>query len=220
MNTLSQAHIAPQQPASKPLREIEGESLRDRIIRAARACYAQKSAEKTTMEDIAGQANVGRATVYRHFANREAVLLAVFRGEVRNTLAALAQAIGHPDSFCDLFLQYLLFVVRYARITPTHQMLFTESGALWVSRTFVSDAETLQIALDFFEPAFTQAHARGELRADVELADLIEFSGRLLISLLLIPGPVNDSENELRAYFDRHVIRHIRADSGRAVRSR
>lgn len=211
MNTLSQARPAPPPAASKPSREPDGESLRDRIVRAARVCYAQKSAEKTTMEDIASQANVGRATVYRHFANREAVLLAVFRVEVRNTMAALAQVVGHPDSFCDLFLQYLLFVVRYAQITPTHKMLFTESGALWVSRTFISDAETLQIALDFFAPAFNRARARGELREDADLSDLIEFSGRLLISLLLIPGPVNESEAALRAYFERHVIRHIRA---------
>ncbi len=213
MNTLSQARTAPQQPVSKSPREPDGESLRDRIVRAARVCYAQKSAEKTTMEDIATQANVGRATVYRHFANREAVLLAVFRVEVRNTMAALAEVIGQPASFCDLFMQYLLFVVRYAQITPTHQMLFTESGALWVSRTFVSDAETLQIALDFFEPHFNRARAQGELRADADLSDLIEFSGRLLISLLLIPGPVNESEAGLRAYFERHVIRHIRADA-------
>lgn len=211
MNTLSQARTAPQQSSSKTLREPDGESLRDRIVRAARVCYAQKSAEKTTMEDIASQASVGRATVYRHFANREAVLLAVFRVEVRNTMAALAQVVGQPESFCDLFMQYLLFVVRYAQINPSHKMLFTESGALWVSRTFVSDEETLQIALDFFEPQFRQAHARGELRSDADLTDLIEFSGRLLISLLLIPGPVNESEAGLRAYFERHVIRHIRA---------
>ena len=70
MNTLSQARTAPQQAASETPREADGESPRDRIVRAARACYAQKSAEKTTMEDIASQANVGRATVYRHFANR------------------------------------------------------------------------------------------------------------------------------------------------------
>jgi AcrR family transcriptional regulator len=212
MNTLSEARTAPQQAVSKTPREPDGESLRDRIVRAARICYAQKSAEKTTMEDIASQANVGRATVYRHFANREAVLLAVFRVEVRNTLSALAQVVGHPDSFCDLFLQYLMFVVRYAQVVPTHKMLFTESGALWVSRTFISDAETLQIALDFFLPSFNHSRQRGELCKDTDLADLIEYSGRLLISLLLIPGPINESEPELRAYFERHVIRHIRAN--------
>ena len=139
------------------------------------------------------------------------MLLAVFRVEVRNTMAALAQVVGHPESFCDLFMQYLLFVVRYAQVAPTHKMLFTESGALWVSRTFVSDAETLQIALDFFAPTFHLARARGELQSDTDLVDLIEFSWRLLISLMLIPGPVNESESGLRAYFERHVIRHIRA---------
>jgi AcrR family transcriptional regulator len=211
MTTLTKARaVTPKSVSNVPV-EPDGESLRDRIIRAARICYAQRSAEKTTMEDIAVQANVGRATVYRHFANREAVLLAVFRAEVRNTLGALAQVLGKPETFCDRFMQYMLFVVRYSHTAPMHKTLFTETGALWVSRTFISDAETLEIALDFFRPAFEQGLASGELREEADLADLIEFSGRLLISLMLIPGPINDSETELRAYFERHVLCNIRA---------
>jgi len=46
------------------------DTARDRLLDAAEACFERSGISKTTVEDIAKQASVSRATVYRYFAGR------------------------------------------------------------------------------------------------------------------------------------------------------
>lgn len=186
------------------------DEARERIIQAARDCYLQRSIEATTMEHIAAKACIGRATLYRYFANREAVLRAVFRGMLSDFLSQLGQAAGPSVGFCDLYLHYLVYIVRYGPATPMYTTFFSESTALWVSRIFVADPELAAILHRFFEPSFNAARERGELAADAELSELLDASGRVLISMLLIPGTIERNEAQLRIYFERYILRAIR----------
>ncbi|WP_407675252.1 TetR/AcrR family transcriptional regulator [Nocardia puris] len=70
----------------------------DALLDAAEFCFEEIGLSATTMEDIARQAGVSRATVYRHFANRESVVSGVilrtasrYLGRIRGPLA------GQPD---------------------------------------------------------------------------------------------------------------------------
>ena len=53
----------------------------DLLIATARQVFAEKGAE-APLDEIAKRAGVGAGTLYRHFANREALVEAVYRGEV------------------------------------------------------------------------------------------------------------------------------------------
>lgn len=196
------------------------DEARLKIIRAARACYAGQPIERTTMADIAARARVARATLYRHFANREAVLLAVFRDEARDFLHLFRRKVGEAESFCDFFLDYLVFTLTHAPKTPLHQALFSEPAALWVSRNYLGDPESMQLTVDFFRESFRVARRLGEIRDDVDLDAIVAYSARLLLCLLLMPPSEHKTEAQLRAYLERHFIRALRtqsAGSGRAA---
>ena len=199
------------------------DEARMKLIAAARACYADQPIEKTTMADIAARANVARATLYRHFPNREAVLLAVFRDEARDFLDLFRRKVGEAESFCDFLLDYLVFTLKNAPKTPLHQALFSEQAALWVSRNYLGDPESMQLTADFFRESFRVARRVGEIRDDLDLDEIVAWSARLLLSLLLMPPTEYKTEAQLRGYLERHFIRALRAqpptEPGR-VRSR
>lgn len=49
----------------------------DRLIDAATICVRRKGFEATTLEEIAAEARVSRTSFYRHFPNREALVIAL-----------------------------------------------------------------------------------------------------------------------------------------------
>ena len=48
---------------------------RNRILDAASRCFDQVGVHKTTLADVAREAKVTRTTLYRHFENRDAIVV-------------------------------------------------------------------------------------------------------------------------------------------------
>lgn len=186
------------------------DEARARIVLAARACYMRQSVSGTTMADIAAEAKVVRATLYRHFASREAVMLAVFRDESREFLEQFRKDKGEPERFCDFFRNYLVYTVRKAPGTRMHEDLFSDNSALWVSRNFIADPESVGIATNFFRESFRVAQRVGEIRKDIELPELIEYAARVLMSFMLLPETRKRTEAQLGQYFDKYLIGALR----------
>lgn len=75
----------------------DAEQNRARILEVARTALAASS--DATLNSIAKLAGVGQGTMYRHFPNREALLLAVYRQDVRAVIdAAPALLAENPPS--------------------------------------------------------------------------------------------------------------------------
>lgn len=51
--------------------------LESQILRAARGLFAQKGYDSTTTRDLATAAGVAEATLFRHFANKKSILIAI-----------------------------------------------------------------------------------------------------------------------------------------------
>ncbi len=72
--------------ATRKLRS-DAQQNRARLLDVARLVFTRDGAE-TTLDDIARQAGVGSGTLYRHFPTRDALIEAVYRGEVEKLTAA------------------------------------------------------------------------------------------------------------------------------------
>jgi len=107
---------------------------RKRLLDAAMAMFREKGVDATTIEDITERADVGKGTFYRHFANKEAVVVAL----AEDVLAGLMEQIRaserpgrtlegvledlvqvhvrffaeHPDEFVLLFRGRMLMKLR------------------------------------------------------------------------------------------------------------
>lgn len=56
------------------------------IIEAAEAVFIKKGIEKTTMQQIAAEANIGIATVFRYFPQKQKLITAIATKKAENTL--------------------------------------------------------------------------------------------------------------------------------------
>ena len=70
---------------------------RERILDAAIACFVERGFEATTMHAIAERADVARATVFNHFADKQA-LLTGYLDRRRARVIGLLQSAGESSS--------------------------------------------------------------------------------------------------------------------------
>lgn len=86
-----------------------------KIVAAARTEFARDGAS-TTLSQIAAAAGVGEATLYRHFANRQALAAAVYQSvfdaEIKPAILTLSDAV--PEAFIDVLalLEDVMFAQR------------------------------------------------------------------------------------------------------------
>jgi AcrR family transcriptional regulator len=72
---------------------------RDQLLDAAAACVVGQGVEALTMEGVAAEAGVSKALTYRHFDNREDLLLALHDREIARLGARITTAIEGTEGF-------------------------------------------------------------------------------------------------------------------------
>jgi AcrR family transcriptional regulator len=88
-------------------------AVRDAILDATVAVIAERGLRAVTMADIAARAGIGRATLYKYFADAEAILRAWHEREIAGHLGELATIAEGPDKPVDRLAAVL---ERYAAV--------------------------------------------------------------------------------------------------------
>jgi AcrR family transcriptional regulator len=73
----------------------DAQQNRDRVLDAAREAFAASG--DASLNSIAKKAGVGPGTLYRHFPNREALVLAVYRYDVQQLADSAAELLSDHD---------------------------------------------------------------------------------------------------------------------------
>lgn len=161
-----------------PDRRIRADARRneDEVLAAARDLFASMGVD-ATVRDIAAQAGVGVATVYRRFPKRADLVAAVFRHEVDACAAdAAVLAADHPPE------QALrLWLKRYTGFIATKKGLASALHSGDPAYAGLPDYFRAK-----FEPALTRllsaAAATGKVRDDIAPYDLLRAIGNLSVT--------------------------------------
>jgi AcrR family transcriptional regulator len=89
---------------------------RERLMDAAREAFAERGTD-ASLDDIAKRAGVGPGTLYRHFRNREELLISVYRHDV-DELAAQADELAKqypPEQAVTAYLRVQLDYIKQMR---------------------------------------------------------------------------------------------------------
>src|SRR5207245_8803938 len=78
--------------SARPLR-ADAQRNRDRLLAAATEAFAEQG-EDIALETVAARAGVGIGTLYRHFPNRDALVVAAYRHEVDALCAAAKDLVA------------------------------------------------------------------------------------------------------------------------------
>lgn len=159
-------------------------SAEERVLVAARRCVDRWGLSKLTIDDVAVEAGVSRATLYRLFPGGKDVLFDALR--VRE-LTEFFQ--GMRDSIVDVasLLDFAVHVSVYATCAMRDDehlaiMLATEEGAALKSLTVEGLPRILQVASEFITPLVGDYIGREDAEVFVELVT------RLVISHFLAPS--------------------------------
>jgi AcrR family transcriptional regulator len=82
--------------------------LEPRAVAALLTCVARQGLRKTTLDDVAREAGCGRATLYRYFASKQALLAAAGHAEATRIVGALHDAAAAADTLDDAVVALLV----------------------------------------------------------------------------------------------------------------
>jgi len=143
---------------------------RDRIVEIARDAFAADP--DVSMNAIAKAAGVGAGTLYRHFACREALLIAVYRKEIQ-ALVDLAPVLLARHTPLVAFRHWCDRLAHFGRM---------KQGLAAVLHAAMSDRdfqETYWPMVEAIAQFLRAGEASGELRSGVEAEDVLLLLGAL-----------------------------------------
>jgi AcrR family transcriptional regulator len=91
----------PPEAVPPPCLRADAERNRQRLIAAAREVFAERGLD-APMEEVARQAGVGVATLYRRFPTREALIAGAFEASMAAYADSVAEALADPDPWAGL----------------------------------------------------------------------------------------------------------------------
>jgi AcrR family transcriptional regulator len=100
---------------------------RRRLLEGALAMFAEKGVDATTIQNITERADVGKGTFYRHFTNKDEVVIAVVE-EAAAQLIARLQAPGKPRQNLEQALEHLLDVHMSFYVAGSERFLLMFRG--------------------------------------------------------------------------------------------
>lgn len=149
---------------------------RQRLLDVALRAFA--SGGEVTLEAIARQAGVGIGTLYRHFPTREALVEAVYRGELARLRDAAGELLASqaPDAALRAWMDGFADYVSAKRGMAETLRAIAATGA-------ISHAETQQMLTATIESLLDAGASAGTLRGDVAAGDVLaSLSGILLVA--------------------------------------
>jgi AcrR family transcriptional regulator len=192
----------------------DGDDIPARILQAARVVFGQHGLARSTMEQIAAEAGLGVATLYRHFGNRQNLIRAFLRRHAPRS--AFRQ--GMPESSGDLEAD-LTHLVTELLIFMHHNR-----DIIWLSLVAGPDTERLLAGLregpaatrrqmvDFFEAAIAadQVQDRDPRQLTTALVGMLVAFG---LEMPVFGGPPLEDPTATARFIVDVLLNGLRADS-------
>ncbi len=155
----------PRKPTRQP--RTDAQRNRQRILEAAKEAFTRFGVS-ASLDDIARQAGVGPGTLYRHFPTRDALIEAVYRGEVEKLAAAgrkFAETMPPVEALRAWMLLFVDYMAAKQIIAPA-----LDSVAGGASKLYEGSRSLVQGSI---HALVKRAIKSGDIRRDLEPFDLL-----------------------------------------------
>ena len=175
-----------------------------RILDAAKCCCERWGVEKVTVDDIAAEAKVSRATLYRMFPGGKDVLYEALRvRELEEFFTRLTAGIDGADTLEDLLVRTVVVATDDLRHDEhVTLMLASEPGEMLSQLTVQGVPRIIRMASLFLAPFVEPYLGRDASKR------LVELLARLVISYFLAPSDLVDlgDPESARTFIRAHVL--------------
>jgi len=140
---------------------------RERILEVAKQAFSQSGAN-ASLDEIAKESGVGPGTLYRHFPNREDLLVAVYRSEVEKLAAAerqFAETLPPLEALRAWMLLFVDYIAAKQIIAPALNALVGDPKKVFEG-SYAQVWEAIQVLVK-------RAIKSGDIREDLDPIDLL-----------------------------------------------
>jgi AcrR family transcriptional regulator len=188
-----------------------GTGSRDRLLAAAERCLRRSGIRRTTVIEIAQEAGMSRAWLYKHFPDKASLVVAAL---ARTDELFWADARARISGACGLAAQ----VAEAVRIARQHRpgalllQLKAEEPEAYAETVGTGLREMMPGMALFWHPYLEAARSRGEVRADLDIARGGEWVMRTVLSLITVPGDAVDCDDpaSVRRFVDEFLVAGLR----------
>jgi len=180
-------------------------SGRHLILLAAKHCFAEASIESTSIDQVAQQAGVSRRTVYRYFANKPALVLAVVEDQAEaffTEMHASAAELGATD-FPTRLKHCVLYAIDRGPQVNDFQLVLGKKNAASTVAFYLKSERLKQHWYELLEQPFLNAQQMEQMDASLNFDDLVVWMGRITLSFIQFPEDIAVVERLVDQYLFR-----------------
>ncbi|MFD1812191.1 TetR/AcrR family transcriptional regulator [Rhodococcus gannanensis] len=176
------------------------------ILAAAEECFARFGIAKTTMEDVAKAASMSRATVYRYFADREALITESVVRRARANMSRARAYITRWPTVEDRIVEGICQDIRKGHLDPlVNRLVSPESMALSIQ--LLSDSgRAIELTHELWGPIIVDEQAAGNIRADLDPRLVSEWISELEIMYISQYGTDDSALDRVRVKLRAFVV--------------
>lgn len=185
---------------------------RERILTAAVACVGRAGFARSSLDEIAEEAGVGRATVYRYFPEgRDQLFDETIAWEVERFFLRLARHVADRQGLAERLEAGIPFAHRtLARHEVFQKVLETEP-----ERLLPHLSTAFPLIIDALRGYLVSLLEREDLQEGVQVAEAADYLARVVLSFLRGPGRWDlDDADQVRLLVRGYLLAGILAPPG------
>ncbi|MFA1551681.1 TetR/AcrR family transcriptional regulator [Actinomadura chokoriensis] len=184
----------------------ESEPQTDRILDAALRSFETYGPRRTTMDDVARESGLGRATIYRRFPTKGDLVTGVLLREARRFFAELDEAVATLPTLEERLVEGFAVTLRISREQRLLSRLMVVEPELFLPHSTIKAGPLLAAARGYLAGRLRTAQRLGAAPAGVDPEVVAEILVRLTHSLVLTPEGHIPLDDEGARAFARHYL--------------
>ncbi len=185
----------------------ESEPQTDRILDAALRSFETYGPRRTTMDDVARESGLGRATIYRRFPTKGDLVTGVLLREARRFFAELDEAVAALPTLEERLVEGFAVALRISREQRLVNRLLVVEPELILPHSTVKAGPLLAAARGYIAGRLRTAQRLGAAPAGVDPEVVAEILVRLTHSLVLTPeGHIPLDDEGARSFARRYLL--------------
>lgn len=171
------------------------------ILEAALSLFTENGVRKTSIDDIAEKAGIGRATVYRKFKDKDELIQAAILMEISRNLKIIEEHVKDFVSPVDAMIEGFIYAVHLVHKNSLAQRLFDGEADYILPFLTFRLGPAMAFARNHAAEQIREAQRLGEM-SDLPADTTAEMLLRMMQSLILSPNGVIDPKDKdsLRRY--------------------
>ena len=184
---------------------------RDPILDAALSAFLDFGIRRTSMGEIARRAGISPATLYRRYAQKSDVVMAVGLREARRDLAYVDQQIDPAGPPVEQLVQLYDAVTRRLRGNRLLQRVLATEPASVLPRLTLEAEPLLQMGRDYLAGFLVRLQREGHL-PEYDVTPVADWLARVTQSEILTPASTPLDEERIRAFVRDHLAPFVRLE--------